>query len=415
MDPSRIMNEHAPSVAAHPRAIDPIILNDAPHARLAELREASPLVQLGPGQYLVLRAEHVVPLFTDPRTRQIEGPEFLALHEIPDGTLARFLSDLLLFSNGPAHRLKRGLFARSFAHRVMRDARGQIRTVADTMVAGLPRGERFDFVDAMAARVPADMIAAILGLPACDARYFAERVYSLARAFAPIYPHEHHQEIENAAGELYDYVEEQLCVRVAAPRDDLLTALATGWHAERNISFESLVFQIVGVIIGGSDTTRAAFAMLVALLLQRPADWAALRSDPRLIPGAVNEGMRYEPPVGSIPRVTTAPIQFDGFTLPPGTVLRLSTMSAMRDPALYDGPDQFDIRRSDHPRFHMVFGIGPHRCIGDMLARIEMEESLAAVLAAVPDLRLETPPQMLGFGGLRQITPMQVRIPQPQS
>lgn len=408
------MNDHALSVAAHPRSVDPAVLNDAPHARLAELREETSLVQLKPNQYLVLRAEHVVPLFTDPRTRQIEGPEFVAIHQIPDGNLARFLSDLFLFSNGTAHRAKRSLFARSFAHRIMREARGQIRAVADGIVDSLPRGRSFDFVDAMAARVPADVIGAILGLPACDSGYFAERVYSLARAFSPIYPHEHHQEIENAAGELYDYVEEQLCVRVAAPRDDLLTALVTDWHAERNIPFESLVFQIVGVIIGGSDTTRAAFAMLVALLLERPDDWAALRADPALIPGAVNEGMRYDPSVGSIPRVTTAPIRFDGIDLPPGAVLRLSTMSAMRDPALFDDPDRFDIRRSDHPRLHMVFGIGPHRCVGDLLARIEMEESLAAILDAAPDIRLETPPQMLGFGGLRQITPMQVRIPPSQ-
>ena len=408
------MDEHALSIAAHPRLIDPASLNDAPHARLAELREEAPLVQLGPNHYLVLRAEHVVPLFTDPRTRQIEGPEFVALHQIPDGTLARFLSDLFLFSNGAAHRAKRSLFARSFAHRIMREARGQIRAVADGIVASLPRGVSFDFVDSMAARVPAEMIAVILGLPACDAKCFAERVYSLARAFAPIYPHEHHQEIENAAGELYDYVEEQLCLRVAAPKDDLLTALVSDWHSDRSIPFESLVFQVIGVIIGGSDTTRAAFAMLVALLLQRPDDWAALRSDPTLIAGAVNEGMRYDPSVGSIPRVTTAPIRFDGIDLPPGAILRLSTMSAMRDPALFDEPDRFDIRRNDHPRLHMVFGIGPHRCVGDMLARIEMEESLAAILEAAPGIALETLPEMLGFGGLRQITPMQVRIPQSQ-
>lgn len=405
------MNERTKSVAVHPRIIDPTTLNDAPHARLAELRRETPLVQLGPNQYLALRAEHVVPLLTDPRTRQIEGSEFVALHQIPDGTLARFLSDIFLFSNGTAHRSKRSLFARSFAHRVMRDARGKIRTVAEGIVASLPRGKSFDFVDGMAARVPADMIAAILGLPACDSRYFAELVYSVARAFSPIYPHEHHQEIENAAQELYYYVEQQLSLRLTAPRDDMLTALVTDWQVERGTRFESLVFQIVGLIIGGSDTTRAAFAMLVALLLQRPDDWAAICSDPNLIPGAVDEGMRYDPSVGSIPRVTTSAIKFGDFELLPGAVLRLSTMSAMRDPALYTDPDHFNIRRTDHPRLHMVFGLGPHRCIGDMLARIEMEESLSAVIDAVPGIELEEMPAMQGFGGLRQITPMRVHIP----
>ena len=405
------MNEHALSVAAPPRVIDPTTLCQAPHARFAELRRETPLVQLGPNQYLVLRSRHVLPLFTDPRTRQIEGPEFVALHKIPDGILARFLSDLFLFSNGEVHRAKRGLFARSFAHRFMRDARGQVRAVADGIVAGLPRGESVDFVDARAARVPADMIAAILGLPPSDAPYFAKLVYGVARAFAPVYPLDQHQAIENATKALFDYVEEQLCQRLAVPGDDLLTALVGDWQAKQDIPFEGLVFQVIGLIIGGSDTTRAAFAMLVSLLLQSPGDWEALRSDPGLIPGAVDEGMRYEPPVGSIPRVTTAPVGFDGFGVPAGTILRLSTLSALRDPALYADPDRFDIRRQDHPRRHLVFGLGPHRCIGDMLARVEMEESLAALLEGAPEIELERAPRMLGFGGLRQITTMRVRIP----
>ncbi|MEM7634582.1 MAG: cytochrome P450, partial [Pseudomonadota bacterium] len=170
-------------------------------------------------------------------------------------------------------------------------------------------------------------------------------------------------------------------------------------------------FQVVGLIIAGSDTTRTAFAMLIAMLLERPTDWAALRFDPALIPGAVSEGMRYEPSVATIPRLTTAPLELDGNEVPAGVALSLSTMSAMRDPAVYANPEQFDIRRTDHPRFHPVFGIGPHRCIGEMLARIEMEESLAAILNGAPEIELQTRPRMMGFGGIRQITPMKVRIP----
>jgi len=92
-------------------------------------------------------------------------------------------------------------------------------------------------------------------------------------------------------------------------------------------------------------------------------------------------------------------------------MLRVSTMSAMRDPALYAEPDRFNIRRGVHQHQHPVFGTGPHRCIGEMLARVEMQEGLAALLCAVSEIEMETPPRMLGFGGIRQITPMPVRIP----
>ena len=164
-------------------------------------------------------------------------------------------------------------------------------------------------------------------------------------------------------------------------------------------------------MIGATDTTRAAFAMLVALLLKDRDSWDALRADPGLIPGAVAEGLRYEPSVGSIVRYTIAPVDIGGVILPAGCLLRLSTMSAMRDPALHADPDRFDIRRTDHPRLQTVFGLGPHRCIGEMLARLEMEESLAALLAGAPDMELEIAPRMVGFGGIRQITPMEVHIP----
>ncbi len=405
------MNEQAKIISGYPCFVDPATLNDAPHARLAELRQETPLVQFGPNQYLVLRAPHVELLLTDPRTRQVEGAEFVALKQIPDGITARFISDLLLFSNGGMHRKKRGLFARSFAHRAMQDMRGQVRAVADTIIASLPRGQSIDFVDCVAARVPAEMIAAILGLPDDDTRHFAQLVYDVALAFTPVYPHDRHDKIENATKDLFHYVKGQLRLRMGATSEDLLSALVTDWQAEQDIPFDSLAFQVVGLIIAGSDTTRSAFAMLIALLLERPSDWAALRSDPGLIPGAVAEGMRYEPSVATIPRLTTAPVELDGNEVPAGVALSLSTMSAMRDPIVYANPDQFDIRRTDHPRFHPVFGIGPHRCIGEMLARIEMEESLAAVLQGAPGIELQTRPRMLGFGGIRQITPMKVLIP----
>lgn len=405
------MKQQAITMDAHPCFVDPATLNDAPHARLAELRPITPLVQFGPNQYLVLRAPHVELLLTDPRTRQVEGSEFVALKQIPDGITARFISDLFLFSNGGMHRKKRGLFARSFSHRAMQDLRGQVRSVADGIVANLPRGESIDFVDRVAARVPADMIAAILGLPEDDTKHFSRLVYDVSLAFAPVYPHDQHDKIENATKDLFHYVKGQLRLRMAASSDDMLSDLVTDWQVQQDIPFNSLAFQVVGLIIAGSDTTRTAFAMLIAMLLERPTDWAALRFDPALIPGAVSEGMRYEPSVATIPRLTTAPLELDGNEVPAGVALSLSTMSAMRDPAVYVNPEQFDIRRTDHSRFHPVFGIGPHRCIGEMLARIEMEESLAAILDGAPEIELQTRPRMMGFGGIRQITPMKVRIP----
>jgi len=393
-----------------PPTLDPQILMNEPHKRFAELRREHPVLAFGPGQYLILRAGDVQSLLTHPGTRQVEGAEYVALNRVPEGITRQFQSDFFLFKNGEAHRARRGLFARSFSHKAMKDLRGLVRAEADRIVSTLPRGESFDFVDRMAARVPAELIAAILGLPQSEASYFAGLVYVVSKSVAPIYPHEDHAAVESAMAELYSYVESHLVARLAAPAEDLLSSLAVSWREEKPISFESLVFQVLGMIVGGSDTTRAAFAMLVALLLEDGDAWRAVLEDPDLVPGAVSEALRYEPSVGTIPRVTTEAMPVGGVDLPSGSFLRLSTLSALRDPDLYADPDRFDIRRTDHPRLHLVFGLGPHRCIGEMLSRIEMEESLAAVLSAAPRIRMEVAPEMLGFGGIRQITPMQVRI-----
>lgn len=393
-----------------PLFVDPQTLMDDPHARFAALREAHPVIQTGERQYMALRADYVLAMLSDPRTKQIDGVDYAAARGVPDGYAARFLRDFFLFGDGESHRAKRGLFARSFAFGAIRERQVLIRDVADALVRELPRGETFDFVERMAARLPAEMIATILGLPASESTHFAPLVYEVARALGPTYPRADHASIETAAQALFTYLEEHLRSRLAAPRDDLLSTLAAGWAADPVISFESLVNQVVGVVIGGSDTTRAAFAMLVALLLQHPREWAAVKADPSLIPGAVAEGLRYEPSVGSFARFTTAPLAIGDVRVPMNAMLRVSTMSAMRDPALYAEPNRFDVRRTDHPRLHAVFGLGPHRCIGEMLARLEMQTGLAALIAAGVEIEMLAPPRMQGFGGIREITPMPVRL-----
>lgn len=96
--------------------------------------------------------------------------------------------------------------------------------------------------------------------------------------------------------------------------------------------------------------------------------------------------------------------------IPQGTLVAGSMLTALRDPAVYADPDRFDITRQDHPRLHPVFGGGPHRCLGEALARIELEEALGALARILPDLELDGPPARLrGYGAVRDLTSMRVR------
>jgi cytochrome P450 len=177
-----------------------------------------------------------------------------------------------------------------------------------------------------------------------------------------------------------------------------------------NLSAAEILSQVVTIIIAGSDTTRGAIAVQVSLLLQHRDQWDAVCADAALIAPAVSEALRYEPVVGSIPRFTVEDIELGGYVVPRHSVLSLSTLSAMRDPAVYADPDRFDIRRNDHPRRHLIFGVGVHRCLGEVLARAELEESLAALTNRLPQLQLSgEPPSLLGHGGIRRIDAMRVK------
>ncbi len=390
--------------------VEPATLLEDPHGIMRRMRDEAPVFRTDAHRVNVLHARNVTTLATDPRTVQIPGAQYVKVMGIPQGRAAAFLCSFFLLANGEEHTRRRGPFARTFSHPAMKAKRAQVRDTAERIMAAMPRGAVFDFVDRVAARVPAEMIADILGLPRQDAGEFARMVYAVSATLSPPYAIDRHDEIEAAAEELFQYVSRHLDQRRRAPGDDLLSTLVADEGAS-TMEPDELTYQVMGVILGGSDTTRSAFAMLVALLLQRPKDWAAVKADPGLIPAAVVESLRYEPSVGSYPRFLAAPAEIDGVSVPPGCLLALTTMSAMRDPDLYADPDRFDIRRDDHPRLHPVFGAGAHRCLGEMLARIEMEEALAALIAAAPDIRLSgEPPRMLGYGGLRRITPMPVRI-----
>jgi cytochrome P450 len=110
-----------------------------------------------------------------------------------------------------------------------------------------------------------------------------------------------------------------------------------------------------------------------------------------------------------VPRFTLEEIDIDGYIVPRNRMLALSTLSAMRDPAIYADPDRFDIRRVDLPRKHLVFGNGSHRCLGEALAKAELEEGLAALAARLPKLHVMGElPRVRGYGGIRQISNMTV-------
>jgi cytochrome P450 len=379
-----------------------------PHGVFRQHRAEAPFVIHETGAYVVLRSDDVEQLMTDPRTRQRET-EQLKIVGITDGPLFDVLTYGMLTCNGAVHRRRRSPFTRAFAARLIVEMRPRIRATAEDLIKSWYEEGEIDLVDRYAALLPAQMISDLIGLSRTDIPHFTNLVYQVSRMLSFSFRREDIASTEIAARQLCDYIETVVDERRRKPRNDFLSSFLEAADTAGELSPVEIVFQIFVLILGGTDTTRVASTMQVALLLQHSEQWDAICRNPSLIPGAVTESLRYEPSVASVSRITLEDIELDGHILPAGRLTILSTMSAMRDELVYDRPDTFDIHRTDHPRLQPVFGGGVHRCLGEALARVELEEALGALIEHIPRLRLAGPPPKLqGHSGIRRIDQMRV-------
>jgi cytochrome P450 family 103 len=388
-------------------------LDRDPHALFRRMRLMTPFIRREDGCYLAIRSGDVERLCSDTRTRQAETERSEA-QGITSGYLYDFLEHAMLFSNGGAHRQRRLPLSRAFAFRLIAELRPRIRAVAHKLIDAVEARGEMEFVDEFASLLPAQIICEILGLPEADIPQFTRWVYSISRVLSPSFERSELADMEAAAQQMTEYINVLLADRRATPRMDFLSSYVLGVDEAGKLTPVEVVSQIMAVIVGGGDSTRGALAIQMFLLLQHREQWeAACRGDSNVIAGAVSEALRYEPAVASTLRFTLEDIEIAGYVVPAGSLLSLSTLSAMRDPALYTEPDRFNIRRTDHPRRHLVFGGGAHRCLGEVLARAELEESLAALAERLPKLQLSGEPfTVYGHAGVRRISPLRLSWPQ---
>jgi cytochrome P450 len=359
----------------------------------------------------VLRAKDVLPLQKDKRLMQVEADMMKYRGYPEEGNMWRFNKSNLLMSNGNVHTRRRKSGVDAFSRRMIALLRDYIRTEARILAQALPRGVDFDLVEALPSPLTGRVIANTVGLDPDNWREFAELAYEITQGMAPPFPEARWPRIEEAAGRFVRYVEEAVLDRRAHPRDDFLSAYVQAADAAGEMNAEEVLMVLVSIVLAGSDTTRSGITVTIGQLLEERGRWECVLADRSLIPNAITESIRLDPPVGGSPRMTAEPLEIDGITIPPGMPVDLLTISAMRDPDMYQGPDTFDLHRTDGPRYHMVFGGGVHRCLGEQLALAEMEEALGAVLDLAPTMRIigDRVP-LKGFTAVREATTLMVHI-----
>ncbi|HKE99323.1 MAG TPA: cytochrome P450 [Actinomycetes bacterium] len=293
-------------------------------------------------------------------------------------------------SDGELHRRLRAPLARALSPERVNALEPFIRERADALIDGFVDDDHADVMARYAYPLPVQIITELLGLDEQDRAAAAEQSYASAEMISAQL-----SEDEQAAA-TREFVAFQHTIagyvqrRRAQPRDDLVSdVVAALAPSEGELAFEQLaelVWHLIGVAIAGHTTTSAVLGNGLRHLLSDRRRWELLCERPELIPGTVEEILRYDPSVQSFFRVTTRPVSVGGVDLPPGTELMVVYGSANRDESQFERADEFDITRA--VTRHLAFGGGVHLCVGSGLARKELQVSLELLSSRLPGMRL---------------------------
>ncbi|MEU7178114.1 MULTISPECIES: cytochrome P450 [Streptomyces] len=295
----------------------------------------------------------------------------------------------LLGVDDPEHNTQRRMLIPGFTVKRAAAMRPQIQRIVDGLIDRmLAQGPPAELVSAFALPVPSMVICLLLGVPYADHEFFEEQSRRMLRSGSA-------QEFEDAREQLENYLAELISGKEKKPGEGLLDDLIDDQLRTGALTREDLVTFALILLIAGHETTSNMISLGTFTLLEHPAQLAQLRADESLIPAAVEELLRFLSIADGMVRVATEDIEIGGRTIraDEGVVFANSTIN--RDGTAYASPDDLDWHRS--ARHHVAFGFGIHQCLGQNLARAEMEIALRSLFTRIPDLRLAAPAAEIPF------------------
>ncbi|RAS71405.1 cytochrome P450 [Lentzea atacamensis] len=350
----------------------------------ARLRDDEPLARVklphGEEGWLLTRYDDVRLALGDPRFSLAQA----AVRDTPrmgPQRIGAILTDL----DPPDHTRLRRLLAHAFTVRRVEQLRAGAERIAGELLDEMEKaGPPADLVTAYAVPLPGLMVCDLLGVPYTDRDHFQD----LAAAFMSITAMTDEEKLSRL-GEPAAYLSGLADQRREHQEDDLISALVVAQEEGDRLTADELVQLTVLLLGAGYDSTAAHIANSVYTLLQFPGQAELLRSDPELMPAAVEELLRWIPAQeisDILPRYALEDVELSGGTVQAGEPVLLAKHAANRDPRQYPDPDRFDVTRN--AKGHLTFGHGPHHCIGAQLARMDLQVALTAILDRFPGLRL---------------------------
>lgn len=357
-----------------------------PYPILSELRQHDPVhhdTQLG--RYFFTRHDDVAEILRDPD--YWSDPRKGREGGFARGYLSRGEEEpRMLMMDDPGHRRLRSLVSDPFRPRAIESWRGRVRALADRVIGDVGEGE-FDLISDVADSIPTIIIANQLGVDETQHSQFkAWSASALKVAFSPINAPEDVLEAEKAFAGLRKTFMAAIEERRRYPSDDLISAMISTEIADDRLTDDEVAAQCELLLLAGNVTTSDLIGNTIMALVRHPEQLAKLRARPDLLENTIDEVLRYDTPVTDTGRIANRDIEIGGIPIKEGESMTASLAGANRDPEIYTEPDKFDIERAD--THHQSFGGGRHFCLGSHLARIEAQETLAALLDRFPKLAL---------------------------
>ncbi|GAA3992895.1 cytochrome P450 [Allokutzneria multivorans] len=347
----------------------------------AELPVAPVRLRHGQTAWLVTRYADVRRVLSDPARFSSDPakPGFPQLRPVVD---KKAKPGSFLVTDPPLHTKYRRILAAEFSAARMEALRPAVNEIVegcvDELVAG---GQQADLVRHVSVPVPAKVISLLLGVPESDQEFFIDRSRRHLDRSLPA------DQVGTALAELEDYLDRLIAERVAEPGTDLLSRLAVRHLRTGDLTRAEFVGMSVLLLVGGFETTANAIALSALALHEQPGQWAELVADPDRAVGAADELLRY---LGlaqhGVVRAAVADMEVGGQLIKAGDGVILALSSANRDAEHFSEADRLDVCRSASD--HMTFGWGMHKCIGQHLARLELEVVLRTLVRRVPGLRV---------------------------
>ncbi|MBI1252407.1 MAG: cytochrome P450 [Alphaproteobacteria bacterium] len=366
-----------------------------PHALLGPLRDQCPVMRDDTfGAFIISKYDDVRALVSD-RTlwrdptlaedasmfgQRIKAERAAAM-EGPSGTSILFLDD-------PDHARVRQPLTQALYARVAK-AKPQVEAIVDQRLDALAGEAEFDLMARYCVPIPIDAIAAILGVDRARLDEFRDWSEGIIQGLNPFRTEQQTAHLMRSGEALRAYFQAAMADRRANPKDDLITDMVRLKEEGAALEDEEIRINLTALLVGGNLTTTDLIGNGVRLFLLNPEQLAAFRADPKLAANAVEEILRYEPPVDITGRVASRDMEVRGCPVHKTASMTFSLRAANRDPDVFEDAETFDITRKRAP--HIAFGGGAHICIGAPLARIEAQIALTKLFDRFPNLRLADP------------------------